>query len=122
MDVESIMLSEISQTEKVKYHRISPIGGLQKTKQMNKKTKLKQTHKHREQSGCHRGRVGGMGEIGEGGEKMNACYLYLGDGYIRVHISSCTLTFVQFIVCTSKKTLAVWPESCDAQEEVSWLL
>ena len=38
MDLEGIMLSEISQTEKDKYHRISPIYGILK-KKMNKKNK-----------------------------------------------------------------------------------
>ena len=33
MDLESIMLSEISQTEEYKYHTISLIYGIQKTKQ-----------------------------------------------------------------------------------------
>ena len=38
MDLEDIMLSEISQTEKDKYHMISLMCGIQRT---NKKTKDK---------------------------------------------------------------------------------
>ena len=36
MELESIMLSEISQEVKDKYHMISPISGNQSTKQTNK--------------------------------------------------------------------------------------
>ena len=59
MDLEIIILSEISQTEKDKYHMISLICGIQNMTQMNLSTKQKQTHRHREQtSGCQ----GGGGE------------------------------------------------------------
>ena len=56
------MLSEISHTEKDKYHMVSVIGGIQKKK---KKTKLnkKQIYRYREQnSGYQKGRdvVGGQ--------------------------------------------------------------
>ena len=37
MELESIMLSEISQAVKDKYHMISPISGTQSTKQTSKK-------------------------------------------------------------------------------------
>ena len=54
MDLEDIMLSEIHQTEKDRYHMISLICGIYKTKQMNNLT-----HKYREQNdGCQRGGVG----------------------------------------------------------------
>ena len=36
MELESIMLSEISQAVKEKYHMISPISGTQSTKQISK--------------------------------------------------------------------------------------
>ena len=39
MDLEGIMLNEISQTEKDKYHMISLICGIQKISQMNKHKK-----------------------------------------------------------------------------------
>ena len=39
MDLEGIMISEISQIEKDKYHMISLTCGILKTKQMNKETK-----------------------------------------------------------------------------------
>ena len=43
MDIEGIMLSEISQTEKEKYCTFSLICGILKTKQMNKYNKT-ETH------------------------------------------------------------------------------
>ena len=48
-----IILSELSETEKGKYHMISLICGFLKT---NEKTK--QTHKFREQTGSHQRRGG----------------------------------------------------------------
>ena len=39
MDLEGIMLSEISQIEKDKYHMISLLCGILKTKQINKHNK-----------------------------------------------------------------------------------
>ena len=49
MDLEIIILSEISQTEKDKYHVISLICRiLKKVIQMNLSTKPKQTHRLRE--------------------------------------------------------------------------
>ena len=64
MDIEIIILSEVSQTEKDKYHMISLICGiLKKMIQMNKTllfTKQKQTHRHRKQTyGYQRGKVAG---------------------------------------------------------------
>ena len=45
IDIEGITLSEISQTEKDKYHMISFIPGiLKKNQNKTTKTKLKQTH------------------------------------------------------------------------------
>ena len=41
MDLEDIMLSEVSQTQKDKYHMISFICGIEKTKQMNKQKSRK---------------------------------------------------------------------------------
>ena len=59
-DLEAIMLSEVSQTEKHKYCMISLLCGFLKTKQMNKRNK-RESHRHREQTGaCQRG--GGRGE------------------------------------------------------------
>ena len=56
MDLDGIMLSEVSQTEKDKYHMISLIWGIQKNKT------------YREQIGsCQRGGVLGCGRMGEGG-------------------------------------------------------
>ena len=53
MDLEGIMLSEISQTEKDKYHVISLMCGISKTKQAN--IKQKQSYRYREQtSDCQR--------------------------------------------------------------------
>ena len=41
VDLESIILSEISQAVKDKYHIISPIGGTQSTKQTNEQNRTK---------------------------------------------------------------------------------
>ena len=47
------ILSEVSETEKNKYHMISLICGIQNMTQVNLSTKQKQTHRHREQTcGC----------------------------------------------------------------------
>ena len=53
MDLEMIILSEVCQKEKDKYHMISLTCGIQNMTQMNLSTKQKETHRHREQ-----GRVG----------------------------------------------------------------
>ena len=64
MDLEIIILSEVSQKEKDKYHMISLICGIQNVTQMNLSTKQRQTHRHREQTcGCRVGRDGGV-ELG----------------------------------------------------------
>ena len=43
MELESIMLSEISQMVKDKYHKISPISGTQSTKQTSKQNRTRDT-------------------------------------------------------------------------------
>ena len=50
MDLEGIILSEISQTEKDKYCVISHMWNLKKYNKLVNKTKKKQTHIHREQT------------------------------------------------------------------------
>ena len=72
IDREGIMLNEINQIEKYRYHKNSLIYGIWKTKNENKKQANKQTwaHGYREQiGGCLRLGVG-MGEMGEGGQKV----------------------------------------------------
>ena len=60
MDLEIIILSEVSQTEKDKYHMISLLRGINKLIQMNLFTKQKQTHRLQKQNyGYQRGQVGG---------------------------------------------------------------
>ena len=55
-ELEIIILSEVSQTEKNKYHMISLICGiLKKITQMNLLTKQKQTHRLRKQTYGYRG-------------------------------------------------------------------
>ena len=49
LDLEIIILSEVSQTEKDKYHMISLTCGIWNMTQMNLFTKQKQTHRHRKQ-------------------------------------------------------------------------
>ena len=49
MDLEIIILIEISQKEKDKYHMISLICGILKVIQKNLLTKQKQTHRYRKQ-------------------------------------------------------------------------
>ena len=65
------MLSEVSRTGEYKYHVISLIYGLSKTKKV---THIKQiAHRHREQTGaCQRGGRGDMGEIGEGDQEVQS--------------------------------------------------
>ena len=56
MDLEIIILNEVSQTEKDKYHKILFICGILKITQMNLFTKQKEIHKHRKQAyGYQRG-------------------------------------------------------------------
>ena len=59
MDLEMIILSEVSQTEKDKYHMISLIRGILKKIQMNLFAEQKQTHRYRKQIyGYQRGKQG----------------------------------------------------------------
>ena len=61
MDLEIIILSEVGQTEKDKYHMISCVCGIQKIIQMSLFTKEKYTHRHRKQTyGCQRRKKGGI--------------------------------------------------------------
>ena len=48
MDLEDIVLSEVSQTEKDKYLMISYV----EFKKQNKRTKWKQTYRYKEKNGC----------------------------------------------------------------------
>ena len=66
MDLEIILLSEVSQKEKDKYHMVSLTCEIQNMAQMNLSTKQKQTHRHREQTcGCQGGgRKDGVGVWG----------------------------------------------------------
>ena len=59
VDLEIIILSEVTQTEKDKYHMISLICGIWKIIQINIFTKQKQTHRHRKLTVT-------KGEAGEG--------------------------------------------------------
>ena len=66
MDLECIILSEVSQTEKGKYC-ISLICGILKNNTLATKTKKKETHRYREQtSGYQGGEEGRRGNIGVG--------------------------------------------------------
>ena len=53
MDLELILLSKVSQTEKDRYHIISLICGILRIIQMNLFTKQKQTHRFRKQTDGH---------------------------------------------------------------------
>ena len=60
MDLEIVILSEASQTQKEKYRMMSLTCGIfKKLIQMNLLTKQKQTHRGRKQTWLPRGRVGG---------------------------------------------------------------
>ena len=48
MELEILILSEVSQKEKDKYHMISLICGIQNMAQMNLSTEQKETQRHRE--------------------------------------------------------------------------
>ena len=57
MDLEIVILSEVSLKEKDKYHMMSLTCGIYYMTHMNLSTKQKQTHRHREQTcGCQGGR------------------------------------------------------------------
>ena len=63
MDLEGIMLSEISQTKKEKYHMISLICGISKTIKINEQTKPnKNKHVDTENRVVAKGRRGGREE------------------------------------------------------------
>ena len=65
MDLKVIILSEVSQTGKDKYCRVSLICGIWNMTQMNKFTKRKQVHRHGEQTcGCQREMKGAIGSLG----------------------------------------------------------
>ena len=66
MPLEMIILSEISQKEKDKYHMMSLICGLYNMAQMNLSTKRKQTRRHKEQTCGYQG-GGAWGRDGVGG-------------------------------------------------------
>ena len=59
IEPEGIRLSEISQTEKDEYHRISPLHGIFK-----KKKRKQNKHNHREQTSDYKGKGGGEGQNG----------------------------------------------------------
>ena len=66
MDLEGIMLSEISQTEKDKYHMISLICGIY-NKNQNKQTNRSETDLYRQHfDDCQIEQGWGLGEKGEG--------------------------------------------------------
>ena len=65
MELESIMLSEISQAMKDKYHTISPINGTQSTKQTSKQNRTRDIEIKNELRVREAGKVI-MGKEGEG--------------------------------------------------------
>ena len=65
MELEILVLKEVTQNEKDKYYTISLICGIQNMAQMRLSTKQKQTHGHREQT-CSR--QGGKGKKWHGWE------------------------------------------------------
>ena len=69
MYLKGIMLNQISQTQKDKYHMIPLIVG---SKQQNKQTKQKQSYRYRKQTdGCQRGGVGGWAKKVKGLRSTN---------------------------------------------------
>ena len=50
LDLEGIMLCELSQKKKDQYHMISLICRIQKTKEVNKHNQVKKSHRYREQT------------------------------------------------------------------------
>ena len=65
MDLEILILSEVSETEKAKYHMISLIWGIKNMTQMNLFTKQKQTHRLRKKPyGYRRGKVREKDKLG----------------------------------------------------------
>ena len=64
-DLENIILSEVSQPDKDKYHMISLTCRIFKIIQMNLYTKQKETRRHRKQTyGYQRGKGGGRDKLG----------------------------------------------------------
>ena len=61
MDIEIIVLSEVSQKQKVKHHMLSFICGIQNMTQMNLSTKQKETHRERTDLQLPKGRA--MGKV-----------------------------------------------------------
>ena len=71
MDLEMIILSQVSQTDKDKYHMISLIVEYKNMIQMNLFTKQKQTHRHRKQTyGYQRGK-GRRDNLGAWGQQVH---------------------------------------------------
>ena len=65
MQLEMIILSEVSQKEKDKYHMLSLICGIQNMMQMNLSMQQKQSHGYREQTPWIHPGVAGVGGEGE---------------------------------------------------------
>ena len=83
MDLEIIILSEVSQTEEEKYYRISFTYGIQNMIQMNLFTKQKQIHRYREQTyDCQvAGEVGWRkDELGVWDQQMQIANYYIQNG------------------------------------------
>ena len=74
MQLDILILSEVSQKEKEKYHIISLMCGIWNIAQINLSTEQKETHGYGEQTcGCQRGCGGGCGmdrEVGVGSYKL----------------------------------------------------
>ena len=68
MDLESLILSEVSQKEQHKYRMISLMCGVHNMAQMNLSVPQKETHRHGEQtSGCQGGGARGCDGPGDWG-------------------------------------------------------
>ena len=71
IQLETIILSEVSQKEKDKHHMISLICRITSMTQMNLSMKQKQNHGQREQTdGCQGGGGWGTDGVGGWGEQM----------------------------------------------------
>ena len=78
MDLEIIILSEVSQTERDKYHMILLICGILKN-DTNELTKQKETHSHRKQTyGYQRGKGGGERDTGREPGVKGSLIIFLG--------------------------------------------
>ena len=64
MDTDIIILSEIKQTEKDKYHMISLMCGIKKKDILSLFTKQKEPHRHRKQTMATKGERGKEGKLG----------------------------------------------------------